>query len=216
MGDPTLMKDEYRYHSTQVDHTAGYLWSPVFSTISALPDIAAGCRVLDVGCGNGAFTAELLHRGFVPTGIDASESGIRYAKEKYPEVDFFIASAYDDLASNLGRFTLVTSLEVVEHLYSPREYARRILDALEPGGYLILSTPFHGYWKNLSLVLSGSFDKHFSPLWDHGHIKFWSPTTLKQLLQESGFQDVAFTFAGRFYPFSKSMVAVARKPTIII
>jgi 2-polyprenyl-6-hydroxyphenyl methylase/3-demethylubiquinone-9 3-methyltransferase len=37
----------------------------------------------------------------------------------------------------------------------------------------VISTPFHGYWKNIALAVSGKFDDHFTALWNGGHIKFF-------------------------------------------
>ena len=100
----------------------------------------------------------------------------------------------------------------MEHVFAPREYARRVFDLLESGGYAVISTPYHGYVKNLALVVSGKMDAHFTPLWDYGHIKFWSVKTLGQLLPVAGFTDIKFHRVGRFAPIAKSMIAVARKP----
>ena len=55
-------------------------------------------------------------------------------------------------------------------------------------------------------------DKHFTALWDNGHIKFWSIDTLGELLREAGFVDVRFERVGRIPPLAKSMIAIARKP----
>jgi 2-polyprenyl-6-hydroxyphenyl methylase/3-demethylubiquinone-9 3-methyltransferase len=82
---------------------------------------------------------------------------------------------------------------------------------LEPGGLAIVSTPYHGYWKNLALAAMGRMDSHFTALWDHGHIKFWSIKTLGALLREVGFVDLRFHRAGRVPALAKSMIAVARK-----
>jgi 2-polyprenyl-6-hydroxyphenyl methylase/3-demethylubiquinone-9 3-methyltransferase len=107
----------------------------------------------------------------------------------------------------------VLSLEVVEHLYDPRAFARSAFDLLLPGGKLILSTPYHGYWKNLAIALFHHFDRHHGPLWDHGHIKFWSERTLTSLLVEVGFAPPTFLHVGRAIPaFAKSMIAVGQKP----
>lgn len=81
-----------------------------------------------------------------------------------------------------------------------------------PGGVAILSTPYHGYWKNLGLALTGRMDRHFTALWDHGHIKFWSVDTLGELLREAGFVDVRFERVERIPALAKSMIAIARKP----
>lgn len=75
----------------------------------------------------------------------------------------------------------------------------------------ILSTPYHGYWKNLTLAIFGKMDAHFTALWDHGHIKFWSMRTLTILLEEAGFRDIQFERVGRIPPLAKAMIAVARK-----
>ncbi|QXP84016.1 methyltransferase [Methylococcus sp. Mc7] len=80
------------------------------------------------------------------------------------------------------------------------------------GGKAIVSTPYHGYWKNLALALSGKMDAHFTALWDHGHIKFWSMKTLSTLLEEAGFRDIRFERVGRVPVLAKSMIAIARKP----
>ena len=82
-------------------------------------------------------------------------------------------SVYDDPTSlDVHRFDAVTSTEVIEHLFSPRSLPRFAARVLLPAGYLILSTPYHGYIKNLALSITGKWDRHFSPLWDGGHIKF--------------------------------------------
>jgi hypothetical protein len=49
-------------------------------------------------------------------------------------------------------------------------------------------------------------DRHFNPLWDGGHVKFFSVETLNALLKQEGFADIDFKFAGRFPYFWKSML----------
>jgi hypothetical protein len=77
-------------------------------------------------------------------------------------------------------------------------------------GTLILSTPYHGYLKDVALAVSGRFDRHCDPLWDGGHIKFWSKATLGRLLTETGFEVEQWGGAGRLPRFWKSMIVVAR------
>lgn len=78
------------------------------------------------------------------------------------------------ISAQYGRFPLVVSLEVVEHVFDPRHYARTLFDLLEPGGVAVVSTPYHGYLKNVALAVSGKLKSHFTELWDGGHIKFFS------------------------------------------
>ena len=79
----------------------------------------------------------------------------------------------------------------------------------------IISTPYHGYWKNLALAITGKMDAHFTALWDHGHIKFWSMKTLSELLYEAGFVNIRFERVGRIPPLAKSMIAVAYRPNYL-
>jgi 2-polyprenyl-6-hydroxyphenyl methylase/3-demethylubiquinone-9 3-methyltransferase len=151
-------------------------------------------------------------RGWDVTAVDPSAEGIAQARAAYPDLKLFNGSAYDDLAGQYGRFPVVLSLEVVEHVYAPRDFARTVFSLLEEGGTAIISTPYHGYWKNLTLAVTGKMDAHFTALWDHGHIKFWSMHTLGALLREAGFVDIRFERVGRMPALAKSMVAVARKP----
>jgi len=168
-------------------------------------------RAFDLGCGNGSVAQWLASRGFEVHGVDPSETGIAAANRSFPDLDLRIGSAYDPLAETFGTFPLVVSLEVVEHVYAPRQYAQCVGQLLAPGGYALISTPYHGYFKNLVLALTGKLDDHFTALWDHGHIKFWSPKTITKLLQEAGLTVENIIRVGRIPLLAKSMLVVARK-----
>ena len=174
-----------------------------------------GCeqRCFDLGFGNGSIGAAVNEMGWDVTGVDVSSEGIAYANRVHPELRLETGSAYENLSAKYGTFPLVFSLEVVEHLYDPRRYARTLFDLLEPGGTAIVSTPYHGYWKNLVLALTCKMDNHFHALWDHGHIKFWSISTLTKLLGEVGFENIRFERVGRVPPLAKSMIAIVRRPS---
>jgi 2-polyprenyl-3-methyl-5-hydroxy-6-metoxy-1,4-benzoquinol methylase len=198
---------DYHYRDAAPAHTHAYLVGVVEAALKEL-----GARGLfDLGCGNGSF-ANYLSERYEVVGVDYSESGIAIARQAFPSLRLEHGSAYDDLASKYGQFDAVLSLEVVEHLFDPRAFAARMFALVRPGGGIILSTPYHGYWKNLALALSGKLDAHFSALWDGGHIKFWSMRTLRLLLEEAGFVNIRFERTGRLPPFAKSMVAIARRP----
>jgi 2-polyprenyl-3-methyl-5-hydroxy-6-metoxy-1,4-benzoquinol methylase len=206
-----MMAEEFKFASADAEHTAQYLL-PAVLRILAGEGQAAKTSIFDLGCGNGA-TAEILQRhGYEVVGVDPSTSGIREAHSAYPNLRLFVGSAYDDLAARFGRFQVVLSLEVVEHVYYPRKFAATLFSLVRPGGLAIVSTPYHGYLKNVGLALSGKLDSHFTALWDEGHIKFWSILTLKELLIEAGFSGISFQRVGRIPVFAKSMIAVARRP----
>jgi 2-polyprenyl-6-hydroxyphenyl methylase/3-demethylubiquinone-9 3-methyltransferase len=163
--------------------------------------------VLDLGCGNGALARELARLGWRVAGLDSSASGIRLARETAPEFQFERA----DLATPLGagwwgRFDAVLAIEVIEHLLLPRQLFARAREAMKPHGRLIVSTPFHGYWKNLALALTNGFDRHWHPLRDYGHVKFFSLPTLTQLFEEQGFEVARVRRVGRVPPLARSIM----------
>jgi 2-polyprenyl-3-methyl-5-hydroxy-6-metoxy-1,4-benzoquinol methylase len=203
------MASEYHYADTELNFTHDYLLPRVISEMQRR-GAEMEKSVFDLGCGNGSVANHLSSLGYHVRGVDPSASGITLANSEYPALKLEHGSAYDDL-SKFGKFSFVVSLEVIEHVYSPREYAAAAFNLLRPGGYAIISTPYHGYLKNLALALTGSMDRHFTALWEHGHIKFWSVKTLGCLLRDTGFSDVEFFLAGRIPAFAKSMIAVAHR-----
>ena len=202
---------EYGYQSSEAACSTAYLLGPLLG----LAKPTEGLRVLDVGCGNGHISAQFLARGCNVVGIDASVSGIEFARRSHSAGRFEVALADDDLLLNLQEqpFDLVISTEVVEHIYAPRPYVNGCFKALKPGGRMICSTPYNGYLKNLAIAATGKFDKHLNPLWDGGHIKMWSRKTLSALMSEAGFVELQFRGAGRFPLLWKSMLIAASRPS---
>lgn len=206
---------DYLYSDAKPDpsHTDAYLLPTVLAELGRAGWPAGQPkRVFDLGCGTGATAARLAAEGYAVTGVDPSETGVAVAAKTFPQVTVRQGSCYDDLAAEYGRFPAVVSLEVVEHVFLPRKYAGCVFDLLEPGGVAVVSTPYHGYWKNLALAVTGKWDRHLSPLWDYGHVKFWSPDSLTALFAEAGLRVERVHRVGRIPALAKSMIAVARRP----
>lgn len=169
-------------------------------------------KVLDLGCGNGGVTSWLTRLEARVVGCDADDVGIRAARERLPSVEFHVLGVYDDpIDLGEGDFDLVVSTEVIEHLFLPRSLVTFARAALKPGGHVVISTPYHGYLKNLLLSLMGRWDQHMPPFHDGGHIKQWSRRTLTQLLEEEGFEVTEFIGAGRIPYLWRSMILIARR-----
>jgi SAM-dependent methyltransferase len=200
---------EYPYETDDGTAAHSYLIPSLLSVLGP-PDSR---RILDVGCGNGFVSRALLEKGYDVIGLDASTEGIERAKRYAPGRFFVHRVGTDALPAQLlsGTFDIVVSLEVIEHIYAPRGFVDFCRNMLKPNGMLILSTPYHSYPKNLLLALTGQMDKHFTALWDSGHVKFWSRRTLSTLLAERGFSVDGFRGAGRLPYLWKSMVVVARR-----
>jgi 2-polyprenyl-3-methyl-5-hydroxy-6-metoxy-1,4-benzoquinol methylase len=207
--DAAAAPTEYAYPDGSARWDDEYVWRAARRTLRRIA--APGARVFELGCGNGVTAGRLRSSGYEVTAVDPSESGIEAARKTQAGVAFHVGRVEDPLAERHGRFPLVLSLEVVEHCYSAQRFATCAHELLEPGGRLILSTPYHGYLKNLALAVTGRMDAHFDPLWEHGHIKFFSKRTISELLRGTGFEVERIDLAGRIAPRAKSMVVTARK-----
>ena len=171
-----------------------------------------GKRILDLGSGNGYIANELQKAGYDVTGVEPSPEGVKIASASFPGVKFFQGSAYDDLAARFGRFHVVVSTDVIEHMYAPRLFTKTAKALLEPGGMLMLSTPYNGYWKSLAIALVNGWDRHADPLHDDGHIKLWTERKMRQLLHENGFEEPRFARLGRIPPLARILFVYAKLP----
>jgi 2-polyprenyl-3-methyl-5-hydroxy-6-metoxy-1,4-benzoquinol methylase len=196
-------------HSGELCHHT-YLW-PVVESLMPRENLS----VLDVGCGSGFITKRVAELGNEVIGVDASPDGIRLARLEHPGPRFEVGSAYDNLTALAPPegWDLILGLEIIEHLFSPKRFLENMYRHLRPGGLLILSTPYHGYLKNLALSIVNGWDRHHSVAWECGHIKFFSRRSLAPMLADTNFRCVRFRYAGRLPLLWKSMVCVASRGT---
>lgn len=196
--------------TSEAPHSCNYLAPKIIELLRGL----AVERVLDLGCGNGSLCAALQASGWQAVGVEPDEAGLVIARASHTSVIFHAFGVHSDPAELLALeapFDAVVSTEVVEHLFAPRQLPTYAAAVLKPGGLLIISTPYHGYLKNLALSIFGKWDHHHTALWDGGHIKFWSRATLTQLLEANGFTVINFRGVGRLPWLWKSMVLTAQK-----
>jgi 2-polyprenyl-3-methyl-5-hydroxy-6-metoxy-1,4-benzoquinol methylase len=201
---------DYGWGATPDRHTRNSLAPKI---LEILNDLGVR-RVLDLGSGNGALCAQLAAAGFESVGVEYDAKGVEMAKREYPSLHFYQLGVQDDpmeLAKHEKPFEAVVSTEVIEHLFSPHLLPRFAAETLQAGGFIVISTPYHGYLKNLALSLLGAWDKHHTAMWHGGHIKFWSRRTLSHLLVKNGFEVQGFYGVGRLPFLWKSMILVAQK-----
>jgi 2-polyprenyl-3-methyl-5-hydroxy-6-metoxy-1,4-benzoquinol methylase len=213
-----------RGHFAMTNNTENYGWNESAApcscsfvapkVIQILKDVGAQ-SVVDVGCGNGALCGLLHSQGLRVVGVEYDKTGCELARQTYPKITFHHLGVYDSpdavTTKEGGRFDCVVSTEVIEHLYSPQCLPSFADQLLVPKGYLVISTPYHGYLKNLMLSLFNHWDTHHTTLWEGGHIKFWSKKTLCHLLEQKGFRVVKFYGVGRVPFMWKSMIILAQK-----
>ncbi|WP_247002372.1 class I SAM-dependent DNA methyltransferase [Halosolutus gelatinilyticus] len=111
------------------------------ATSSLVPDVD-GKRVLDAGCGTGAYTEWLLDRGADVVGVDVSEAMLAHARERVGDRATFHRA---DLAAPLefaetDAFDGVVSALALGYVEEWRESFSEFARILEPGGFFVFST----------------------------------------------------------------------------
>jgi ubiquinone biosynthesis O-methyltransferase len=101
----------------------------------------SGCRVLDVGCGDGELAVELEKGGAAVVGIDASAEMIdaakRRSKSRNADIDFQVAMA-EHLPFPAGQFDVVTAITILCFVDDAAPVFREIARVLRPGGRLVI------------------------------------------------------------------------------
>ena len=201
--------DNYGWTIATATHSAGYIAPAI---LDILKDLGAK-RVVDIGSGNGSLCGVMAASGFSPYGIEYDAQGVAISRQAHPSLHFYergIQDSATDIVTAEGTVDAAVSTEVIEHLFSPHLLPIFARQLIRPGGHLLITTPYHGYLKNLALSLTNKWDDHHTALWHGGHIKFWSRATLTKLLREHGYTIIGFRGVGRLPWLWKSMVLVAR------
>jgi 2-polyprenyl-3-methyl-5-hydroxy-6-metoxy-1,4-benzoquinol methylase len=203
---------EYGWKDSEATCAHSYLLPSVLNRIQSLFQ-GKPITVLDIGCGNGFVAMQLAQFGHSVVGVDASADGIKIARSAYPLVRFEVCSLYDDRLPDIVGTSVecIIALEVVEHLFYPKKLFEQSYRILKPGGYLIISTPYHGYLKNLAMSLLNAWDRHFTVHWEGGHIKFFSKKTLAMMATSKGLRHPRFHGVGRAPWLWKSMIMTVEK-----
>lgn len=107
-------------------------------------------RILDIGCGEGVFTQQILKMADVVVGVDISETAVARAKEDVPD-GFFKVGDIVSIDFEEKSFDLVLCLEMLYYLSAQerRQVLERIYFLLTDSGCLLLSAPVRGrqYFK---------------------------------------------------------------------
>jgi 2-polyprenyl-3-methyl-5-hydroxy-6-metoxy-1,4-benzoquinol methylase len=167
--------------------------------------------VLDVGTGNGASIPIWQNEGLRVSAMEPDEEGYFYSKQ-HNDADVRKLAVGDSIPPEWQcAFDAIISLEVIEHLYDPTQFLNTVNQTLKKEGIIIVSTPYHAYFKNLVLAIANKWDSHHHPTRIGGHIKFWSKQTLLSFFANEGYQHLSFQGVGRFPLLWKSMIIVFKK-----
>ena len=133
-------------------------------------------RILDMGCGEGAFIYEMSRRGFDVYGVDVNAFAIEKCKKLFGLKNVYHSSLYD--LPNLPNFHLITFFEVLEHIGDPKRLIGAVRSRLSDRGLIALTVPnarSYGAWEERINV-----PPH--------HLTRWDVRTIKRFVVRNSFE----------------------------
>lgn len=171
-----------------------------------LREAQRGDRVLDLGCGDGLFTAALAEAGTDVIGVEIAEAALARARAAHRELDFRLAPLCGPLPFEDGAFDLVWSSEVIEHVADTERWLAEVRRVMAPRGRLLMTTPSHG---RLRVAVRG-VDRFSEPFGDHLHL--YTRRSLASALTEMAFDQVEVRAAGGAPLARRLLLARATRP----
>lgn len=177
-----------------------------------LPFIPRTCRrLLDVGCGEGAFGAAVRNQfGAEVWGVDPTD---RVAARARANLDYFSQTAFPSPQSELPLkyFDVVTFNDSLEHLPDPKPALAAAREVLKSDGSLICCVPNVRYIENLRHLLIEQ-DWRYEPqgIRDYTHLRFFTKRSVVRTVEEAGFRVTSVTGIHPYYWIGRSLRPLMR------
>lgn len=194
-GHAFLVAERAAAEAVYNDHYAGFRDDPVFErearcvlTEELLPRARPPARLLDVGCGNGAFLELARDAGYDVVGIDVADAAI--ARGRARGFDVRAGDLREPGCLGTARFDVITFWDVVEHLPDPRSFLQRAYELLNPDGHVLIKTPrTSAATVRVSAVVPRSAG---ALLQAPSHVQYFARAGIEALLRATGFDRVSW------------------------
>ena len=148
--------------------------------------------ILDIGCGLGSFGYLMQKYGkHCVDGIDIDSRYVDFAKRFYNDVYCFNVENEKIHSVVKNKYDAIVVADLIEHLYNPPMFLRKLNKCLNFSGSLFLSVPNIGHIGVISELLMGRFGYKDFGILDKTHIRFFTRQSLNDLLSASGLRILA-------------------------
>ena len=168
----------------------------------------SGAAVIDVGCGGGILTESLAALGADVTGIDVAQGPLAVARLHAiesgleSEIRYLATSPEVFAEEERGTFSVVTCLEMLEHVPDMASTVRALAGLAAPGGDIVVSTINRNPKAYALAVLGAEYILGLLPRRTHDYAKFIRPAELAMAVREAGLELVAID-GMRYNPFTR-------------
>lgn len=148
-----------------IEKTIGGLHRHLESKLKSI-QLLSDAPILDIGCGSGAWLHRLSNLGYTNLhGIDIDRNSFQLQNVTFTEANI----DYETPDLN-NQFSLITAIEVIEHLENIGNFFKFVANNLSPDGFLLITTPnIHSLTCKARFLLTGNLSQ-FDSKGDVGHI----------------------------------------------
>lgn len=160
--------------------------------------------ILDVGCGYGALGEAIKNKGNHVVGLEVNKTAIEVASKRLNEVYQVNISDFSSVPDQLKnkKFDVIVFADILEHLYDPFTTFQNYCNLLKPGGRVIVSLPNAVVWDIRIKFLFGIFNYTDTGTCDRTHIRFFTLSSMKRLIDSASFRILKEDFnPGLLRPF---------------
>jgi SAM-dependent methyltransferase len=178
-----------------------HFWQAYHPQRDGLPP-TRGNRLLDFGCGGGAFLQRMYRQGWQVVGLDTCPRVVEDIRANLRLPALVGTLPHPELSP--GSFDAVTMWHSLEHVHRPLETLREAWQVLAPGGKLVLGVP----------NVHSAPRRWFGPAW-YGwslphHLSHFSPATLRAMVEKAGFRAERTLIRGKLSWLRKSAASARR------
>lgn len=145
-----------------------------------------GDRVLEAGVSSGYFASVLVAAGLHVDGHELDEEAAVQARTVCDEVHVGDLETFDPSVLQ-HTYDVLLFGDTLEHLADPAAVLRRLSTRMRPGATLVVSVPNIANWTMRLSLLAGRFRYTDRGILDRTHLRFFTASTLGELLVDAGF-----------------------------
>jgi SAM-dependent methyltransferase len=144
-------------------------------------------KLLDVGAGYGFFMEVAKERGWDVYGTELTDEAVKHCEAKGLKM---FKGEFHELDIEPESFDVIVSIEVLEHVNTPVQYAKKANEILRKGGVLYMTTP------NFNSILRYRLKEQYNVIEYPNHLCYYTPQTFLNLFTSHGFHKLEIKTTG--------------------